>query len=112
MSLVCTTCGVLNGIPELDKEMWSIYHRLVSGKQNYEPLVFTGDWVQENIIDEEDHAGMMLAMERDMMNRGLCPTCGRPDLRGVKDDDIMSEEDAQDMYDMWAEQAAERRMGA
>jgi glycosyltransferase involved in cell wall biosynthesis len=51
------------------------------------------------------------SMERSMIARGLCGTCGRPDLRGVTPDQIMSEADAQDLAEMHAEQAAERRAG-
>ena len=109
--LPCTTCGVLQGIPELDEEMWDIYHRITDGRSHYEPLVFTSDWLQENVQDEEDHAAVMHAMEKDMHNRGLCPTCSRPNLAGVTEEMVMSEQDAQDMRDMWAEQAAERRAG-
>jgi hypothetical protein len=109
--LPCTSCGVLQGNEELDNSMWSIYHRIEGGRSHYEPLVFTSDWLQENVQDDEDHAAVMHAMEKDMANRGLCPKCGRPNLTGVKEDDIMSEKDAQDMADMYAEQAAERRAG-
>ena len=89
-----------------------MYHRIDDGRSTYEPLVYTSDWLQENIVDEDDHAAVMHAMERDMGSRGLCPTCGRPDLRGVDPEKIMTAEDAREMQAMWAEQAAERRMGA
>jgi hypothetical protein len=107
----CTTCGVLQGIKELDSEMWSIYHRLKSEKQNIEPLVFDSEWLQENIMDEEDHDSLIHTMEKNMAERGLCPDCGRPNLAGVKEDDLHSEEDMQEMQEMWAEEAAERRAG-
>ena len=107
----CPSCGVPN-TPEINRQLWDIYDRIDDGRSTYEPLVFTSDWIAENIVDEEDHEAMMLAMERDMHNRGLCPTCGRPDLRGLDPSKVMSPEDAKEMHDMWAEQAAERRMGA
>lgn len=110
--LFCYSCGSMHNSPVLDDSLWDLYHRLISGVQNYEPLVFTSDWMEENIFDEEDHLSMMGAMERDMINRGLCGKCGRPDLRGKKEDDFYTEEDMKDMREMWAEQAAERRMGA
>jgi hypothetical protein len=47
-----------------------------------------------------------------MINRGLCPSCARPDLSRVKPEDVMTEDEAKEMHEMWAEQAAERRMGA
>ena len=110
-NLPCTACGVLQGIEEFDNKMWEVYHRLKDGRSNYEPLVFTSDWLQENVQDDEDHDAVMHAMSKDMHNRGLCTKCGRPDLTGVTEDDIYSEEDAQEMAEMYAEQAAERRAG-
>ena len=106
----CHSCGVPNK-PEASAALWDIYERIRDGRSTYEPLVFTSDWLQENVVDDEDHEAVMHAMERDMHNRGLCPICARPDLRGVNPEDVMSEEDAKDMHDMWAEQAAERRAG-
>lgn len=110
-NLPCTACGVLQGNEAYDQEMWSIYNRLKDGKHNYEPLVFTSDWLQENVVDDEDHDAVMHAMGKDMHNRGLCTKCGRPNLQGVTPDMIYSEEEAQEMADMYAEQAAERRAG-
>jgi hypothetical protein len=106
----CRACGQIKS-PEVDKALWDIYHRIDDGRSSYEPLVFTSDWLQENIMDEDDEAALDLAMTKDMHNRGLCSVCGRPDLRGVNPEDILSEEDAKDMADMYAEQAAERRAG-
>lgn len=108
---VCPGCGQVTGIPEYDKVLRDIYDRISDGRSTYEPLVFTSDWVEENIYDEEDHESMMIAMERDMVNRGLCPECARPDLSKVPPEKILSEEDAKEMHEMWAEQAAERRAG-
>ena len=110
-NLPCTVCGAIEGIEEYDQHLWSIYNRLKSGKSHYEALVFDSQWCAENIQDEDDHEAMMGAMGRDMHNRGLCTKCGRPDLRGVTENDIYSEQDAKDMADMYAEQAAERRAG-
>jgi hypothetical protein len=106
----CPGCGVLTD-KETTVKIRDIYDRIRDGRSTYEPLVFTSDWLQENVMDEEDEEAVMHAMEKDMHNRGLCIKCGRPDLRQVKPEDIMSEEEAQDMHEMWAEMAAERRAG-
>lgn len=106
----CEVCGVPN-TPETNAALSDVYSRIRDGRTTYEPLVFTGDWLQENVMDEEDEDAVFLAMERDMANRGLCVGCGRPDLRRVNPDDIMSDEEAREMQDMWAEMAAERRTG-
>lgn len=111
MSINCIQCGQLQDVKEYDSYLWDLYHRMKSGVQNNEPLIFTSNWIEENIFDEDDHDAMMTAMSRDMVNRRLCPTCSRPDLRGLTDDDFYSEEDAEAMADMWAMEAAERRMG-
>jgi hypothetical protein len=109
--VVCSNCGALQDNPEVAAKLRDLYSRLISGVQNYEPLVFTGDWMQENVFDEEDHQAVMGAMERDMHNRGLCPKCGLPDLRGKTEKDFHSEEDMKEMQEMWAIEAAERRAG-
>src|SRR5215831_20542440 len=106
----CRICGVPN-TKEVNAELRDIYDRIRDGRSTYEPLVFTSDWLQENVYDEESHEATMLAMERDMVNRGLCPGCARPDLSRVDPDDIMTEEEAQDMHEYWAEVQAERRAG-
>jgi hypothetical protein len=106
----CISCGVPN-TPEVNESLWDVYYRISDGRSSYEPLVFTGDWIQENVMDEEDHDAMMLAMERDMYYRGLCPGCARPNLAGVTEDMIMSDEDAKELQEMWAMEAQERRMG-
>jgi hypothetical protein len=108
---VCTVCGQIEDIPLYDEALWDIYHRIDDGRSSYEPLVFTSDWLQENIVDDEDHEALMHTMERDMHNRGLCVKCGRPDLRNVDESKILSQEDAREMQDMWAMEAAERRAG-
>jgi hypothetical protein len=105
-------------VPEYDKELWSVYHRAdMEGRQYIEPLVYTqsdfeGMGYQSMYdMDEDSIDSVKLSMERNMVDRGLCPECGRPDLRGVKSEDIMSEEDAREIADMHAEMAAERRAG-
>src|SRR5882762_10410752 len=102
MMKMCRVCGQLEGIKEYDTILWEIYHRIRDGRSTWEALVFTSDYIQENILDEDDHDSMMTAMENDMHNRGLCPECGRPDLRGVKPEDIMTEEESRELHDMWA----------
>jgi hypothetical protein len=106
----CPVCGQLTD-EHTTAKLRDIYDRLRDGRSTYEALVFTSDWLQENIHDEEDEESVMLAMERDMAYRGLCTGCARPDLRNIKPSDVMSEEEAQDLHEMWAEQAAERRAG-
>lgn len=108
---VCPGCGQLKGIPEYDAALRNIYDRIRDGRSTYEPLVYTSDWLEENVGDDEDFQSVMLAMEKDMHNRGICPACSRPDLSCVKPEDIMCEEEAQEIHEMWAEQAAERRAG-
>lgn len=108
----CATCGIPN-THEVNVQLWDIYDRLDDDHRFIEPLVFT----QEDIEDDPDwyedreSSGTWLAMERNMAERGLCVTCGRPDLRGVTHDMILSEEDARDKAKYYAEVAAERRMG-
>jgi len=111
VSEICTGCGQVNGIREYDEKLWDIYHRIDDGRSTYEPLVFDSEWLQENIHDEEDHEVLMHTMEKDMHNRCLCTVCARPNLAGVDESKIMSEEDAREMHDMWAMEAMERRMG-
>src|SRR5688500_8396990 len=107
--MICNGCGQLQGVKAYDAELWSIYHRLDNSKRFIEPFVYTQDDLEELGFydDEEMYDSVMLSMERNMAERGLCPECGRPDLRGVTPDQIMSEEDAKDLADMYAEMAAE-----
>jgi hypothetical protein len=109
--MICQGCGQLQGIEEYDEALWDVYNRIRDARSSYEPLVFTSDWLQENVLDEEDETAVIHAMEKDMHNRGLCVVCGRPNLQGISIDDVMSKEEAQEMHEIWAEQAAERRMG-
>lgn len=108
---ICRTCGQLQGIEAYDNELWSLYSRIDDGRSNREALVYDGEWLNENVRDEDDFASVNLSMERDMHSRGLCVSCGRPNLSGIDPNSIMSEEDAQELADMYAEQAAERRAG-
>jgi hypothetical protein len=108
---VCRGCGQVKGIEAYDNALWDLYHRIDDGRSTYEPLVYTGEEFEDSWDDEHEENYAMIAMERDMARRGLCTECGRPDLSGVDPKSIMSEEDAREMHDMWAEQAAERRAG-
>jgi hypothetical protein len=109
--MICASCGQLQGIPEYDDKLWELHSRRKDGRQNIEGLVFDSEWLQENIMDEHDEEVLDLTMSRDMHNRGLCPTCGRPDLAGKTEEDFYSEQDALEMQDMWAQEVMERRMG-
>lgn len=106
----CYRCGVPN-TPEINQGLWDVYERIRDGRSTYEPLVFDSEWLQENVVDEEDEDILMLTMERDMDARGLCPFCGRPNLHGVTPDMIMTDEEAKELHEMWAMEAAERRAG-
>lgn len=108
---ICSVCGQIEGIKEYDNALWDIYYRLRDARSTLEPLVFTGDWMEENVHDDEDFDAIMLAMGKDMQNRGLCTECARPDLYNVSPDDIMDIEEAEEIQEMWAEEAQERRFG-
>lgn len=110
----CKGCGQLEGVEEYDNMLWDLYSRAeMGGRQYIEPFVYTKNDLHElGFYDDEDtRDSVMTSMERNMMERGLCSACGRPDLRGVKEEDIMSVEDARELNDMYAEMAAERRAG-
>lgn len=114
----CIACGQLQGVKEYDAELWRLYHLLDDGGRRFiEPLVYTQSDFEDmgyydRPLDEEDFDAVKLSMERNMIERGLCHECGRPNLAGKTEKDFMSEEDAKDIADMYAEEAAERRMGA
>ena len=112
---VCSYCGQLEGIPAYNRELWDIYHRLPEkvGRSYIEPFVYTQDDLEEMgaFDDEEVFESVQMSMERNMVERGLCGGCGRPDLRGVDMSELMTEEEAQQLHDMYAEQAAEIRAG-
>lgn len=109
MTKFCETCGQFLDQDTTEK-LWDIYDRISDGRSQREALVYYPDGSSDG-WDEDDVEAMKLAMERDMHSRGLCTSCARPDLRGVKEEDVMSEEDARELHEMWAEQAAERRAG-
>ena len=109
----CKSCGQFTDKQTTEK-LWSVYNRIDDGRSTYEPLVYTSaDLEEANFYggDEDDVEAVMRSMEKNMHERGLCITCARPDLRGMDPSKIMSEEDARELQDMWAEQAAERRAG-
>jgi hypothetical protein len=112
---ICNTCGQIEGIGEYDRNLWDIYHRLpdMASRSHIEPFVYTQDDLDElGFYDNEDsHDAVMLSMERNMAERGLCTGCGRPNLQGVDMSELMTEEEARDLHDMYAEMAAERRAG-
>lgn len=112
---VCAGCGQIEGISEYDRNLWDIYHRLpeLVGRSYIEPFVYTQDDLEEmGFYDDEDtRDSVMLSMERNMVERGLCGGCGRPNLQGRDMSELMSEEEAQQLHDMYAEQAAEIRAG-
>lgn len=107
----CKTCGVPRD-HETTEKLWDIYERIEDGRCRREPLVYSREEYEESWDDDGETNWAMVAMERDMHSRGLCTDCGRPDLSGVTEDMVMSEEDAREMHEMWAEMEAERRMGA
>lgn len=113
MPKACPCCGQLQGIEEYDAALWNLYHRWDSGGRQYiEPLVYTSSDFEDMDMDEDSIDAVKISMERNMVERGLCGECGRPNLAGIPDEDFMTEEEARDMSDMYAEMAAERRMGA
>lgn len=111
-NIPCIGCGQLQGIKEYDAELWRLYRLLDDGGRKFiEPLVYIpGE--DFDPYDEADFDATMLAMEHNMAERGLCPECGRPNLAGKTEADFLSEEDAKDLADMYAQMAAERRAGA
>jgi hypothetical protein len=116
MDKVCNYCGQLEGVADYDRKLWDIYYRLPSmaSRSHIEPFVYTQDDLDElGFYDnEETHDAVMMSMERNMVERGLCGGCGRPNLAGVDMSELMTEQEAQDLHDMYSEMAAERRMGA
>lgn len=119
MTTICKGCGQLMGIPEYDEELWRLYYLLDDGGRKYiEPLVYTQSDFEDmgyhsmNDMDEESVEAVKISMEKNMIERGLCGECGRPNLVGMTEEDFLSEEDAKELADMYAEMEAERRMGA
>lgn len=110
---ICGNCGTVQGVEEYITTLWELHARRKDEKQLGEPLVYFQDDLDElGFYDDEDtRDAVMVSMERNMAERGLCPSCGLPDLRGLTAEDFHSEEDMKELQDMWAEEAAERRMG-
>ena len=110
---ICSGCGQLEGVQEYDAQLWNLYDRWDGGGRQYiEPLVYTqSDFEYDGYIDDDGYDAIKLSMEKNMGERGLCTECGRPDLRGLTEKDFMTEEEARENRDMYAEMAAERRMG-
>lgn len=109
----CRACGQLND-EEVTRKLDELYYRWDGkGRQTIEPHVYVGEELEEmGYYDDEDtRDAVMLAMEKNMAQRGLCTGCGRFDLRRAKPEDILSLKEAQDMHDMYAEMEAERRAG-
>jgi hypothetical protein len=119
MDKVCNACGQVEDVPEYDHKLWDIYHRLpdMVSRSHIEPLVYTQSDFEEmgysgmHEMDEDTHDSVMMSMERNMVERGLCGGCGRPNLAGRDLSELMTEEEARDLHDMYAEMAAERRAG-
>jgi len=115
MDKVCNYCGQIEGVTEYDRKLWDIYYRLpdMIPRSYIEPFVYTGEDLQElGFYDDEDsRESVMLSMERNMIERGLCGGCGRPSLKDRDMSELMTEEDARELHEMYAEEAAERRMG-
>ena len=117
MKLPCHYCGSID-TEENRNHLWDLYHRVDDGgRKHIEPLVYTSrdfedmGYYDGGPLDDEDYDAVKLSMERNMAERGLCPECGLPDLRGYGPEDFMTEEDANALADMYAEMAAERRAG-
>jgi hypothetical protein len=106
----CPSCGVPNN-PQTNAELEDIYYRIRSPRSHIEPLSYTMDEYLDTYEPEFDDYTANWAMERNMAERGLCPTCGRPDLRGVTEDMLMDEDEAEELHEMYAMEEAERRMG-
>jgi hypothetical protein len=113
MTKVCRGCGQVEGIPQYDEELWRLYELLDDGgRKHIEPLVYSGEEFEESWDDLHETNFAMVAMGKNMVERGLCSECGRPNLVGKTDKDFLSEEDAKELSEMYAEMEAERRMGA
>jgi hypothetical protein len=107
----CGSCGVPHGAA-IDERLWALHYRRADGRQYGEPLVFFGDDLDGFDDAEERHDVLTHAMGKNMVERGLCPACGRPALAGLAADDFLSEDDARAAADMHAERLAEIRAGA
>lgn len=109
----CSGCGQLKGVKEYDSKLWDLYYRWDGGGRQYiEPLVYTQDDLYDAGYPDDDAIdAVKMSMEKNMIERGLCSECGRPNLAGISDDEFMTEEEAKEIADMYAEMAAERRAG-
>jgi hypothetical protein len=110
---LCSHCGQLQNCEEYNSRLWDLHERRKDGRQNIEPLVYSQSDVEDDPdwYDDRENSGPWLAMGRNMHERGLCPECGLPVLQGMKPDDFYDEDELQEMQDLWAMEAAERRMG-
>lgn len=111
--MICNYCGQLKGVSEYDNKLWELYDRRRDGRQFGEPLVYTQDdlWELGYYGDDLERDSIKMSMENNMVERGLCPECGRPDLAGMEEDDFMDDEEAKDAWEYQQEIMAERRMG-
>ena len=111
VSIICRSCGQLTGVGAYDAKLWELHELRRDGRQHGEALVFDSEWLQENVLDDEDEEILDLTMSKDMHSRGLCPTCGRPNLAGLGPDDFVDPEEARAAAEMHAERMAEFRAG-
>lgn len=114
-SMICGRCGMPSPgvLASLDELLRELHSRRKDGRQHGEPLVYTQEDIDEaGGFADDGSDGIMLSMERNMFERGLCTGCGRPNLRGLGKDDFLSREDASALAEMYVEEAAERRAGA
>lgn len=115
MDKVCNVCGQIEDVAEYNRKLWDIYYRLpdMVSRSYIEPFVYTQDDLDELGFynDEEAHDSVMMSMERNMVERGLCGGCARPNLAGRDLSELMTEDDARELHEMYAEMAAERRAG-
>ena len=108
---VCRGCGQVTGVEAYDAKLWELHELRRDGRQHSEGLVFDSEWLQENVLDEEDEQVLDLTMSKDMHQRGLCPTCGRPNLAGLGQGDFVDPEEARWAAEAHAERMAEFRAG-
>ena len=106
MTDFCRRCGQFNDEATTEK-LWDIYDRMPDQSHHHiEPPVFGGE-----DLNDADYDVIEQAMGRNMHERGLCVDCGRPDITGVDPDTLMTHDEARELAEMYAEQAAEMRAG-
>src|SRR5574342_795750 len=111
MKLPCSNCGTID-TEDNRNYLFDLYHRVNDGGRKYnEPMVFTADDFGHWDDPDEEYEIMNMVMEKNMAERGLCPKCGIPDLRGYTEDDFYTEEEARQIADMYGEMRAERLAG-